>query len=34
VAARDKLSGPVVVLLADSWDRYFSKPWMQQLGTN
>jgi cysteine synthase len=22
------LDGPVVVLLADSWDRYFSKPWM------
>jgi cysteine synthase len=33
VAARGELSGPVVVLLADSWDRYFSKPWMQQLGT-
>ena len=24
--------GPVVVLLADGWDRYRSKPWMQGLG--
>jgi cysteine synthase len=23
--------GPVVVILADSWDRYFSQPWMRQL---
>lgn len=22
-------NGPVVVILADSWDRYFSQPWMQ-----
>jgi cysteine synthase len=28
VAARG-CEGPVVVILADSWDRYFSKPWMQ-----
>jgi cysteine synthase len=28
-AAREmELDGPIVVLLADSWDRYFSKPWM------
>jgi cysteine synthase len=28
-AAREmELDGPVVVLLADSWDRYFSKPWL------
>jgi cysteine synthase len=28
VAQQDKLDGPVVVVLADSWDRYFTKPWM------
>ncbi len=28
VAARG-CDGPVVVVLADSWDRYISKPWMQ-----
>jgi len=28
VAARSP-SGPVVALLADGWDRYRSKPWMQ-----
>ncbi len=29
VAARVRPSdGPVVALLADSWDRYTSKPWM------
>jgi cysteine synthase len=27
VAARG-VDGPVVALLPDSWDRYFSKPWM------
>lgn len=26
--------GPVVVLLADSWDRYYSKPWMQALASD
>ena len=31
VAARG-CDGPVVVVLADSWDRYFSQPWMQALG--
>jgi cysteine synthase len=31
VAARPSVSGPVVALLADSWDRYYSKPWMQKL---
>lgn len=31
VAARGGLNGPVVVLLADSWDRYYSQPWMRQL---
>ena|ERR1700722_8605913 len=30
VAARG-CDGPVVVVLADSWDRYFSQPWMQSL---
>jgi cysteine synthase len=29
VAARGGLDGPVVALLADSWDRYFSLPWMR-----
>jgi cysteine synthase len=33
VAAPGNLSGPVVVLLADSWDRYYSKPWLRQTGT-
>jgi cysteine synthase len=28
VAARG-CDGPVVVVLADSWDRYISKPWMK-----
>ncbi len=31
VAASGRLSGPVVALLADSWDRYYSQPWMQTL---
>ncbi len=31
VAGRGQVKGPVVVLLADSWDRYYSKPWMQAL---
>lgn len=26
-------AGPVVVLLADAWDRYWSKPWMRGLAT-
>jgi len=29
IARRADIDGPVVVILADSWDRYFSKPWMQ-----
>jgi cysteine synthase len=33
VAARGGCSGPVVALLADSWDRYYSKPWLQALST-
>ncbi len=28
VAASGAVRGPVVALLPDSWDRYFSKPWM------
>jgi cysteine synthase len=32
VAQTMPLDGPVVVLLADSWDRYSSQPWMRQLG--
>jgi cysteine synthase len=27
-AAQGPLDGPVVALLPDSWDRYFSRPWM------
>lgn len=30
VAQRKDLDGPVVVVLADSWDRYFTKPWMTE----
>ena len=26
-----QLDGPVVAVLADSWDRYFTQPWMKQL---
>jgi cysteine synthase len=29
VARRTDLDGPVVALLADSWDRYFSQPWLR-----
>jgi cysteine synthase len=32
VAARGA-EGPVVAVLADSWDRYFSRPWMHPPGT-
>jgi cysteine synthase len=32
VAARGA-DGPVVALLADSWDRYLSRPWMQPGGS-
>jgi cystathionine beta-synthase len=31
VAARTDLDGPVVVILPDSWDRYWSKPWVSAL---
>lgn len=30
VAARAEVRGPVVALLADSWDRYFAQPWLRQ----
>ena len=29
VAASGELQGPVVVILADSWDRYFTREWMR-----
>ena len=29
VACRGHLSGPVVTILPDGWDRYRAKPWMQ-----
>lgn len=28
VASRGDVAGPVVALLADSWDRYFAQPWV------
>jgi cysteine synthase len=31
VASRGALTGPVVVVLADSWDRYYSQPWFTAL---
>ncbi len=31
VAWGGNLDGPVVVVLADSWDRYFTQPWMSRL---
>jgi cysteine synthase len=34
VAAREEVPGPVVVVLADSWDRYTSQPWMVRLGAS
>ena len=33
VAQSMKLDGPVVVVLADSWDRYFTKPWMCKIAS-
>jgi cysteine synthase len=30
VARRTDLDGPVVAVLADSWDRYFTQPWLGQ----
>lgn len=32
VAALPQVDGPVVAILADSWDRYWSKPWMDAPG--
>jgi cysteine synthase len=32
VAARGGLAGPVVAVLADSWDRYYSQPWVRRPG--
>jgi cysteine synthase len=29
IAARGEMSGPVVAILADSWDRYLSTPWLR-----
>jgi len=31
VAERGSIDGPIVVLLPDSWDRYYSQPWMKTL---
>lgn len=33
LAARGDLSGPVVTVLPDGWDRYRAKPWMQEWTT-
>lgn len=30
VASRGEVRGPVVAVLADSWDRYFSTPWLRR----
>lgn len=32
VAARGQAKGPVVTLVTDSWDRYWTQPWMQAWG--
>jgi cysteine synthase len=29
LAARRGVDGPVVAVLADSWDRYLSRPWLR-----
>jgi cysteine synthase len=29
IASRGDLEGPVVAVLADSWDRYFAQPWVR-----
>jgi cysteine synthase len=34
VASRKNVQGPVVVVLADSWDRYYSAPWVQRLAAD
>jgi cystathionine beta-synthase len=34
VASRGGLTAPLVVLLPDSWDRYYSQPWMKVLADN
>ncbi len=31
-AQRGEVDGPIVAILADSWDRYFVQPWMRDLG--
>jgi cysteine synthase len=31
VAETLNLAGPVVAVLADSWDRYFTQEWMRKL---
>jgi cysteine synthase len=31
-ASRADAAGPIVVILADSWDRYYSQPWFTRLG--
>ncbi len=33
LAARGGITGPVVTVLPDSWDRYRAKPWMQEWDT-
>lgn len=34
LAARGQVKGPVVVILADSWDRYFSTAWLKSLAAD
>jgi cysteine synthase len=33
VAARGAVNGPVVTVLADSWDRYFTQPWLRTMAS-
>jgi cysteine synthase len=33
VAAQGNMTGPVVAVLADSWDRYFAQPWVRERET-
>jgi cysteine synthase len=32
VASQGNVDGPIVAILADSWDRYYAQPWFRSLG--
>ena len=34
IARRGDIDGPIVALLPDSWDRYYSQPWMKALAAS